>query len=53
MEGSDGCSMAAGLVNTVRPVHISSVIPNLFMHLSRLCPHVKFINVPVGCNEGR
>ena len=45
--------MAASFSRSVNTVHISSVIPNLANYLSKRCPHVKFINIPVGCSEGR
>ncbi|KAJ7381426.1 hypothetical protein OS493_001562 [Desmophyllum pertusum] len=41
---------AACIRKTVKAVHISSVIPGLVNDLSKRCPHVKFINVPVGCS---
>ena len=37
---------------SVDVVYVSSVIRNIKDHLSKRCPHVKFIDVPVGCSQG-
>ena len=37
----------------VKTVHISSLIPDLANGLTKRCPHVKFVNVPVGCSGGK
>jgi len=44
---------AASVRMVVKTVHISSIIPDLVSNLTKRCPHVKFINVPVGCSGGK
>ena len=43
----------AAVQRVVKTVHISSVVPDLANDLTKRCPHVKFINVPVGCSGGK
>ena len=46
--------MAAAEARCVQKiVDVSSFVPNLVNHLSKRCPHVKFIDVPAECSEGR
>lgn len=46
-------NMAAAFVRrVVKTVYISSHIPDLASYLTKRCPNVEFVNVPVGCSEG-
>ena len=44
---------AACVRRAVKTVHISSAIPDLVNDLTKRCPHVNFVNVPVGCCGGK
>ena len=43
----------AASVRRVTTVHVCSSVPNLASYLSKRLPHIKVIDVPAGCSEGR
>ena len=45
-------NMAVRFVRAVSTVHIFSRAQNLAKELSKRCPNVEVINVPVGCSGG-